>query len=79
MCIRDRYSVEDSSLIPDFYTLVPEIIIGLNRKVKASSGFDAIAQSIESLLSKKSNSKSVYFAKKSLRISLSSYSNFIKN
>ena len=73
-----KYSVEDSSLIPDFYTLVPEIIIGLNRKIKASSGFDAIAQSIESLLSKKSNGKSVYFAKKSLRISLSNYSNFIK-
>ena len=73
-----KYSVEGSSLIPDFYLLVPEIIVGLNRKIKASSGFDAIAQSIESLFSKKSNNKSVYFAKKSLRIALPNYSNFIK-
>ena len=37
--------------------------------MKSSSGFDAIAQSIESLLSKKSNSKSVAYATKSLKFS----------
>tara|TARA_B100000029_G_scaffold169589_1_gene165835 strand:- start:326 stop:1426 length:1101 start_codon:yes stop_codon:yes gene_type:complete len=73
-----KYSVEDNSLIPNFYLLVPKVIINLDRKIKASSGFDAIAQSIESLFSKKSNSKSLYFAKKSLRISLSNYINFVK-
>ena len=73
-----KYSVEHSSLTPDFYLLIPEIVVGLNSKIKSSSGFDAIAQSIESLLSKKSNPKSVSFAKKSLKISLKNFINFVK-
>ena len=73
-----KYSVEHSSLTPDFYLLIPEIVVGLNSKIKSSSGFDAIAQSIESLLSKKSNLKSVNFAKKSLKISLKNFINFVK-
>ena len=42
-----------------------------------STGFDAISQSIESLISKKSNEKSILFAKKSLELSLKNYLNFL--
>lgn len=73
-----KYSVEGSSLVPDYFLLVPELIVDLNKKLKSSSGFDAIAQSVESLLSKKSNAKSVIFATKSLKLSLSNYIDFIK-
>ncbi len=48
-------------------------------KIKASAGFDAIAQALESLVSKKSNDQSVEFASKSLRISVNSYISFLKN
>jgi len=50
-----------------------------SNKIKSSAGFDAIAQAIESLISRKSNEKSVDYAKKSLRISLKYYLDFLKN
>ena len=48
-------------------------------KIKASAGFDAIAQALESLVSKKSNSQSVDYASKSLKISINSYISFLKD
>ena len=47
-------------------------------KVKYSAGFDAIAQSVESLLSKKSNEKSCKFALKALDLLLSNFLNFLE-
>ena len=52
-----KYSVEGDNLKPDFFFLVPELVITASRDIKASAGFDAIAQAIESLISKKSNEK----------------------
>ena len=54
-------------LIPDHYFLIPEFLITAPNKIKASAGFDAIAQALESLVSKKSNSQSVDYASKSLK------------
>ena len=48
-----------------------------SNKIKSSAGFDAIAQAMESLISKKSNFKSVAFAEKSLKISLKYYLDFL--
>ena len=73
-----KYSVEDEILKPDYFFLIPELISGASKKIKASSGFDAISQAIESLISKKSDFQSVFFAKKSLEISLRYYLNFLK-
>ena len=53
-------------------------IIGASKKIKSSAGFDSIAQSIESLFSKKSTKESVDFAKNSLKISLKYYLDFVK-
>ncbi|MDA7638946.1 iron-containing alcohol dehydrogenase [Candidatus Pelagibacter sp.] len=47
--------------------------------MKASAGFDAIAQALESLVSKKSNEKSVAYASKSLKVSIKSYVSFLNN
>lgn len=74
-----KYSVEGEMLRPDFFFLIPELVIGASNKIKSSAGFDAIAQAMESLLSKKSNSKSIDFASKSLNISLKYYLDFLKN
>lgn len=74
-----KYSVEGNFLRPDFFFLIPELVITGSNKIKSSAGFDAIAQAIESLISKKSNDKSVSFAKQSLEISFENYLNYLNN
>ena len=72
-----KHSFESELLIPDNFFLVPEFLISAPNKIKASSGFDAIAQALESLVSRKSNDKSVEYASKSLRVSVNSFISFI--
>tara|TARA_A100000164_G_C21937637_1_gene788854 strand:+ start:764 stop:1885 length:1122 start_codon:yes stop_codon:yes gene_type:complete len=74
-----KYSVEGALLKPDYFFLLPELVIGASQKIKSSAGFDAISQAIESIISKKSNDKSLNFAKKSLEISLKNYLNYINS
>ena len=74
---RIKYSLEDSAIKPDYFFLIPKLVIKASKKIKSSSGFDAIAQAVESLISKKSNFQSVRFAKKSLDISLKHYLNYL--
>lgn len=74
-----KHSFESELLIPDNFFLVPEFLITAPNKIKASAGFDAIAQALESLVSKKSNNESVEFAIKSLKISINSYISFLNN
>jgi len=72
-----KYSLESENIKPDYFFLIPELINIGTKKIKASAGFDAISQSIESLISTKSNSESVFFAKKSLIISVNNYLDYI--
>lgn len=72
-----KHSVEGEELKPDLFFLLPELVISASKKIKSSAGFDAIAQAIESLISKKSNEKSVAFAKKSLDISLKYFLDYL--
>ncbi len=76
---KKKYSIEDKLIKPDFHLLLPKLIMSNSKKIKSSSGFDAIAQSLESLISKKSNLESVDYAKKSLKICLNNYLNFLSN
>lgn len=73
-----KYSVENSLLIPNYYFLFSNLVIKNPKTLKSSAGFDAIAQSVESLISVKSNKTSVLFAKKSLELSLNNYLSFVK-
>jgi len=72
-----KHSFESNLLIPDNFFLIPEFIVSAPDKIKASAGFDAIAQALESLVSKKSNDQSIDYATKSLKISISSYLSFL--
>lgn len=72
-----KYAVDKKIVLPNKYYLVPSLTIPAPKKIKASSGFDAIAQSIESLISVRSTQKSVNFAKQSLKYSLKSYIDFV--
>ena len=74
-----KHSFESELLIPDHFFLIPEFLIYAPNKIKASSGFDAIAQALESLVSRKSNDKSVEYASKSLRVSVNSFISFIND
>jgi alcohol dehydrogenase class IV len=72
-----KHSFESELLIPDNFFLIPEFLISAPNKIKASAGFDAIAQALESLISKKSNEQSVEYATKSLRVSVNSFISFV--
>ena len=74
-----KHSFESDLLIPDKFFLVPEFIISAPHKIKASAGFDAIAQALESLVSKKSNDQSIDYAVESLKVSTNSYINFLND
>ena len=74
-----KHSFESELLIPDNFFLIPEFLISAPNKIKASAGLDAIAQALESLVSNKSNEKSVAYASKSLRVSINSYISFLNN
>ena len=74
-----KHSFESKLLIPDNFFLIPEFLISAPNKIKASAGFDAIAQALESLVSKKSNDESVKYASESLRVSLNSYILFLND
>ena len=66
-------------MIPDNFFLIPEFLISAPNKIKASAGFDAIAQALESIVSKKSNNQSLDYASRSLKISINSYISFLNN
>ena len=72
-----KYSLESGIIKPDFF-LIPKLVINASKKIKSSSGFDSIAQAVESLISKKSNYQSIKFAKKSLNISLKYYLDYLR-
>ena len=72
-----KHSLESEILLPDNFFLIPEFLISAPNKIKASAGFDSIAQALESLVSKKSNDQSVEYASKSLRVSINSYISFL--
>ena len=75
---KKKYSIESEIIKPDYFILLPELVINSSTKIKSSAGFDAIAQSVESLISRKSNESSIKYAKRSLEISLKNYLNFLK-
>lgn len=74
-----KYSIEDEKLKPDAFYLIPELVLKNPKKIKSSSGFDAISQAIESLISLKSNQTSVNFAIQSLKLSKKNYINFLNS
>lgn len=74
-----KHSFESELLIPDIFFLIPEFLVSAPETIKASAGFDSIAQALESLVSQKSNEKSIEYAIKSLNISIKNYISFLKN
>ena len=63
-----KHSLEHKLIIPNQYFLIPELVLKNSKKIKSNSGFDALSQSIESILSNKSNSQSIVYAQKAIKI-----------
>jgi len=74
-----KYSVENNLLKPDFFSLIPKLVIKSPKIVRASSGFDAIAQAVESIFSKKTNTLSLNYSSKSLRLSIRFFLGFVNS
>ena len=74
-----KYSLENKEIKPSKNLLVPQFVLKNKQSIKATAGFDAIAQAIESSISLRSNFKSLNYAKESLKISLKNYINYVKN
>ena len=74
-----KYSIEGKEIKPDYIIIDPNLILSTPKKIAAASGMDAIAQSIESLLSKKSTNESVGYATQALRYLLPFYELHINN
>ena len=73
-----KYSIEGKGVLPNYFFLNYDFILSNSKKLKSSSGFDAISQAVESIISVKSNNKSLLYAKKSLLISTKNYIKFVK-
>jgi alcohol dehydrogenase class IV len=73
-----KHSVEHNLLKPDFYSLIPKLVVNSPKIIRSSSGFDAIAQASESIFSKRANISSIEYSSKSLRFSMKSYLGFVK-
>jgi alcohol dehydrogenase len=70
---KNKFSIEDKSVKPNHSFLFPKLVLSNSNITKFASAFDAMAQSIESILSVKSTAESIRFAKKSLKIFISKY------
>ena len=74
---KKKYSVEHKNIKPKIFLLDANFVKSNSLNLKNSSGFDAIAQAVESLISVRSNNTSVQFSIKSLEYSLNNYLNYI--
>ena len=75
---KKKFSVENRNIKPNKFYLYPNLVVNNKGSLKSSSGFDAIAQAVESLLSVRSNKKSVQFSIQSLKYSLKNYLEYLK-
>lgn len=75
---KKKYSVENKNIKPNKFLLYPKLVLNNKYSLKSSSGFDAIAQAVESLISVRSNEKSVKYSIQSLEYSLKNYLKYLK-
>ncbi len=74
-----KYSIENNLLKPYFFSLIPKLVINSSKTVRASAGFDAIAQACESIFSKKANINSLKYSARSLRYSTKNFLGFVNS
>ena len=73
-----KFSVEGNLICPDYFFIEPKFLQSTNLITDASAGFDAISQAVESMFSLKSNTKSLNFSSKALKLLLKNFESFIQ-
>ncbi len=63
-----KYSLNNRLMIPNFYSLIPNYLTNMSKKIATPPALDVFAQTIESIMSLNSNKKSLRFSYKSLNI-----------
>ena len=63
---KKKLSIHNKYLKPDFFYLNHKLLKGLSKIYKSSAAYDALSQAIESLLAKKSNTRSRELSKNSI-------------
>ncbi len=74
-----KYSIENKLLKPNFFSLIPKLVINSSKTIRASSGFDAIAQASESIFSKRANTNSLKYSLRSLSFSIKNFLVFVNS
>lgn len=74
-----KYSLEKKFFIPSKFYIVPKIINKCSFKLKATCGLDTLCQSMESMVSLKSNTLSRTYAKKSIKLFDKNFLNYLYN
>ena len=64
----EKYSIENSSLLPDYVVLQPDTLKTLPVYQKKCTMLDALCQAIESWWSKRANAESIEFSRQSIRL-----------
>ena len=75
---KKKFSIEGDNIKPKHAILMPSLIISNTKKIISSSAFDCLSQSVESMISVKSNTESINYSKKSIKLFLENYKNFIQ-
>ena len=75
---KKKISIESHHLIPNYFSLIPQLVIKSSFNVRLSSAFDAFAQAIESMFSKYSTKESLRFSIMSLKYLNNNLLNFIE-
>ncbi len=72
-----KFSIENNLLMPEFYCLIPRLNLSNTMYQRSCSSLDAFCQSTESIFSINANNMSVNYAKKSIKLFLDNFENFL--
>jgi len=75
----NKFSIEHDFIKPDFTFLIPGLLLSVPINTRASSGFDAFAQAIESMISTRSTNLSLKFSVQALKLIVRSYLNYVNS
>ncbi|MDQ3020498.1 MAG: phosphonoacetaldehyde reductase [Bacteroidota bacterium] len=66
----DKFSIAHKNILPDISIIDPQLTFNLDKKITATSGIDALCQSVESYWSVNSNTESKKYSEESIKIIL---------
>ncbi len=76
VCVdQEKYSIDDSSLLPEYAIVDPLLTHSLPPKITAATGLDAFCQAVESIWAVGANQESIAYASEAITLSLENLAN----